>query len=128
MPSITRESAPETVDYGMAEDRLARFDEWTVCFTQIREESDLGPVLAAALPDGHCTCPHWGYLFSGTLTVTYPDGKEVIGAGEAFYLPPGHAPAASAGAEFLMFSPTEPLQATEAAIMAHVQSMAEGQG
>jgi hypothetical protein len=123
MPSFTRDNAPEVVDYGAAEDRVAHFDDWTISFTTIREESDLGPVLAAALPEGHCTCPHWGYVFAGTLTVTYPGGKDVFEAGEAFYMPPGHAPAAAAGTEFVMFSPKEPLEVTEAAIRAHFESM-----
>jgi len=127
MPSITRENAPETADYGVAEDRLAHFDEWTACFTHIREGHDLGPILAAALPDGHCTCPHWGYVFSGELTITYPDRTETVGAGEAFYMPPGHAPSAVSGTELLMFSPTEPLEATEAAIRAAMGKMSEGQ-
>ena len=39
------------------------------------------------------------------MTVRYTDGEETIGAGEAFYLPPGHIPAAEAGIEFVQFSP-----------------------
>ena len=31
-------------------------------------------------------------------------GKEVIGAGEAFCMPPGHVPAATAGSEVVQFS------------------------
>ena len=37
-------------------------------------------------------------------------------AGDAFYMTPGHTPAAVAGTEFTMFSPAEQLKATEAAI------------
>ena len=37
-------------------------------------------------------------------------------AGDAFYMTPGHTPAAEAGTEFIQFSPTDLLAATEAAI------------
>ena len=42
-------------------------------------------------PDGLCPAPHWGYCFSGEMTVRYKDGTtEVVRAGDAFYWPPGH--------------------------------------
>jgi hypothetical protein len=126
MPAISRENAPDHVDYGMAEDHLVHVDDWTICFTDIKQDSDLGPILAAALPEGHCTCPHWGYVLSGTVTVAYPDRTEVLNEGDAFYMPPGHAPSATAGSRFVMFSPTVQLQATEAAIGAFLQQQAGG--
>jgi quercetin dioxygenase-like cupin family protein len=79
------------------------------------QETDLAPALAG-LPGGVCQCPHWGVLTKGRMTVTYADRVEVIEAGEAFYMPPGHTPATDAGTEFTMFSPTEALAVTEAAI------------
>ena len=62
-------------------------------------------------------------MVKGKLTVRYGDREEVIGAGEAFYLPPGHMPAATAGSEFVQFSPTGQLQAVEAAIVKAMQQM-----
>ena len=44
-------------------------------------------------------------------------------AGHAFYTPPGHTPAADADTEFVMFSPADLLEATEAAIMRAMQAM-----
>jgi hypothetical protein len=55
------------------------------------------------------------------MTVSYPDHKEVIEAGDAFYMPPGHTPAAEAGTEFIMFSPADLLAETEAAIAKAMQ-------
>lgn len=47
--------------------------------------------LFAGLPDGRCQCDHWGYLFKGSFRVTYRDGtEEIIRAGEAYHLRPGH--------------------------------------
>jgi hypothetical protein len=51
---------------------------------------DAAPAFAA-LPDGLCPAPHWGYLLKGELTVRFKDGtEEVLRAGDAFYWPPGH--------------------------------------
>jgi hypothetical protein len=43
-------------------------------------------------PDGYCPCPHWGYGLSGTFVVRYADHEETFTRGDAYYLPPGHAP------------------------------------
>ena len=59
------------------------------------------------------------------MLVHYEDHDEVIEAGDAFYMPPGHVPEADAGTEFVQFSPTAELAATEAAIQA---AMAQRQG
>ncbi|HEY5874328.1 MAG TPA: hypothetical protein VIT64_03460 [Ilumatobacteraceae bacterium] len=63
-----------------------------------------------------CQCPHWGVMSKGRMTVRYGDREEVFEAGDAFYMTPGHVPAAIAGTEFIQFSPTDLLAATEAAI------------
>ena len=43
------------------------------------------------LPDDRCQCDHWGYLFKGSFRVSYTDGPdEVVRAGEAYHLRPGH--------------------------------------
>jgi quercetin dioxygenase-like cupin family protein len=48
-------------------------------------------------------------MLAGRLTVRYGDHEEVIEPGDAFYMPPGHVPAAQAGSEFVMVSPQEEL-------------------
>ena len=50
------------------------------------------------------------------------DHEEVIEAGDAFYMSPGHAPEAEAGTEFVQFSPADQLAATEAAIVKGMQA------
>jgi ribosomal protein L16 Arg81 hydroxylase len=104
MSKVSRESAPDVTDYGPAEDRGAHFDGYAVTFTSIREDWDLTPLLKGS-PGDSCQCPHWGYVTAGRLTVRYDDREEVIEPGDAFYMPPGHVPAAVAGTELVMFSP-----------------------
>jgi len=46
--------------------------------------------------------PTLGLRHGGRLTVRYGDREEVIEPGDAFYMPPGHVPAALAGTELVM--------------------------
>jgi hypothetical protein len=78
------------------------------------------------LPDDRCQCPHWGYVFKGQMRVSYADHEDVIGPGDAFYMPPGHIPAAIAGTKFVQFSPTDELAVSEAAIAKNMQEMQGG--
>ncbi|GAB3243621.1 hypothetical protein [Nocardioides dilutus] len=118
----TKDTADEVADYGPVHDRTTRFDGgYTVNWTSFDEALDMAPVLAS-LPGGRCSCPHWGQLLSGRVVVHYEDHDDVIEAGQAYYMAPGHVPEIDAGTEFLMFSPTDQLTATEAAIESALQS------
>jgi hypothetical protein len=122
MSKVSKKSASKVNDFGMAEDRSEEVDGFTINFVTIRQDSDLAPMLKG-LPDDRCQCPHWGYVFKGKMTVRYADHDEVIGPGEAFYLPPGHTPAADTGTEFVQFSPTDELAVSEAAMAKNMQEM-----
>ncbi len=115
MPKASRESAEKVVEFPVAIDRSSDLEGYTVNFVSILESHDLAPILAQ-LPEGHCTCPHWGYVLAGQITMDFGGRLETAGPGEAFYMPAGHSVAAEAGSEFVMFSPTDQLAATEAAI------------
>jgi hypothetical protein len=118
MPKASRETATIITDVPPALDRSQDLDGYTVSFVEIRLTHDLAPMLKS-LPGGNCSCPHWGYMLSGKITLRYGDGREeVFGPGDGFYMPPGHAPEAEAGSEFVLFSPTDELAATEEAIRA----------
>ena len=121
MAKVSRETTDTVKDYGAALDRFSDVDGTTVNFVTVHETMDLAPMLAA-LPGGHCSCPHWGYLFAGRMTVRYADHEEVYEAGDAFTMPPGHVPMAEAGTEFVQFSPTDQLAATEAAIASALEA------
>lgn len=125
MPKISKESAPNVQDAGPAVDRGGDLDGYTADFVSIRQSHSLAPLLKG-LPDDMCQCPHWGYVFTGKITVSYADREEVYGPGDAFYMPPGHAPAAEEGSEFIQFSPTEQLAETIAFITANAQRMMQG--
>jgi mannose-6-phosphate isomerase-like protein (cupin superfamily) len=122
MPKVSKESVTEVRDYGVAEDRTGDLDGYTVNFVSIRQDHDLAPMLSG-LPGGRCSCPHWGYVLKGRMTVRYADHEEVCEAGDAFYMPPGHTPAAEAGTEFIQISPSDQLQEVEAAVVKAMQQM-----
>ena len=96
MPRASHATAPIEADYGIASERTAHLDGYTVQFVSIHADNDLAPMLQG-LPDDACQCPHWGYVLSGELTVRYTTGEvEQITSGDAFYMSPGHAPSAAA--------------------------------
>jgi hypothetical protein len=122
MPKASKESVTEVKDFGVAVDRTADLGGYTVNFVSIRQDHDLAPMLSG-LPGGRCPCPHWGYIVKGRVTVRYADHEEVYEAGDAFYMPPGHTPAAVTGTEVIQFSPSDQLQQVDAAIARHMQQM-----
>jgi hypothetical protein len=115
VPTVSKTTAETVNDYPVAVDRVSELDGYTVSFVDITETHSLAPMLAS-LPGGNCRCPHWGYLFRGRMVVHYDGFDDVIDAGQAFYMPPGHVPEADAGTEFVMFSPADELRATEEAV------------
>jgi hypothetical protein len=125
VPKISKNSAPDVGDFGPAIDRGGQLEDYTVDFVTIRESHSLAPMLKG-LPGDSCQCPHWGYMLAGKITVSYPDHEEVYQAGDAFYMPPGHVPAAETGSEFIQFSPRQQLADTVAVIKANAQRMMAG--
>jgi hypothetical protein len=125
MAKVSRRSALDVTDHGPAEDRGARLNGYAVVFTSIREDWDLSSLLEG-LPGDSCQCPHWGYVTAGRITVRYGDREEVLEPGDALYMPPGHVPAASAGTEFVMFSPHDELAQSESAMRELMLRKADG--
>src|SRR6201981_2760420 len=120
MAKASSASADKVADYGVAIDRSSELGGYTVNFVTITQTHDLGPMLAS-LPGGNCSCSHWGYVLKGRMIVRSPDREETIEAGDAFYMPPGHAPEAEQCTEIIQFSPTDQLAETEAAIAKAMQ-------
>jgi hypothetical protein len=125
MPTTSPTTAPIHNRMGPGEERTGHLDETTVNFVSLGEDSDLAPLLVG-LPDDRCQCPHWGYLFTGRMEVTYADRVEVIEPGDAFLMSPGHSPKAEAGSSFVLFSPKDELAALEAHFEAAMQRMQAG--
>lgn len=67
--------------------------------------TDIAPLLKG-LKDDACQAPHWGYMLSGEVVVTYTDGKvETCKQNDLFYWPPGHSVRVVRDAEVILFSP-----------------------
>ena len=64
-----------------------------------------------------CQAPHWGYLISGDLVVTYGDGStDRCNGGDVFHWPAGHTVRVETDAEVILFSP----QREHLEVMAHM--------
>ncbi|MGI8794556.1 MAG: cupin domain-containing protein [Acidimicrobiales bacterium] len=78
--------------------------------------ADLAPLLQG-LEHNSCHSPHWGYLISGVVVVSYDDGStERLVGGEVFFWPAGHSVLVEEGAEIVLFSP----QVEHGAVMDHI--------
>lgn len=67
--------------------------------------TDIAPLLKG-LNDDACHAPHWGYIISGEVVVTYTDGNvDTCTGSDVFYWPPGHSVRVVQDAEIILFSP-----------------------
>ena len=67
--------------------------------------TDIAPLLKG-LKDDACHAPHWGYMISGELVVTYTDGTvDTCKENDLFYWPPGHSVRSVKDSEVILFSP-----------------------
>lgn len=66
---------------------------------------DIAPLLKG-LEGDLCQSPHWGYVLSGEVVVTFADHREETArGGDLFYWPPGHTVRVARDAELVIFSP-----------------------
>ncbi len=78
--------------------------------------TDIAPLLEGLEGDA-CQAPHWGYMVSGELVVSYTDGtEEPCVANDVFYWHPGHSVRVIDDAEVILFSP----QTEHSAVMDHM--------
>ena len=86
-------------DFGVANGSLAAEH------LSLAEGVDITPLLKGLDGDA-CQSPHWGFVISGRLVVSYADGSsEACSAGELFHWPAGHSVRVEEAAELVMFSP-----------------------
>ncbi len=111
MSKASKTSASETIEVEGYEGHLETMNGYTAAFEKYTADTDLSPFLKG-LPEDRCQCAHWGLVLAGKVTFTSSAGEETFEAGDAYYVAPGHTPLFHAGAELLMFSPTEELQRT----------------
>ena len=78
---------------------------WRVSTSRSAAGTDIAPLLKG-LEGDDCHAPHWGYVISGEVVVTYTDGTdETCAGGDLFYWPPGHSVRVDRDAEVILFSP-----------------------
>lgn len=108
--------ARQAVDFGDVTGFGSLGAEW---FT-LGAGTDIAPLLQG-LHDDACHAPHWGYLISGELVVTYTGGRpeETCAGTDLFYWPPGHSVRVVQDAEVILFSP----QAEHTEVMDHMLSV-----
>ena len=105
--------ARQTSDFGDASKHGPLAAEWF----SLGAGTDIAPLLEGLEDDG-CQAPHWGYIISGHLVVTYTDGEtDTCTTGDVFYWPPGHTVRVVEDAEVILFSP----HLEHAAVMDHMR-------
>ena len=122
MPKVSKESAAHVESHGPVEDRHEDIEGYTINFLSFGVDID-GTPLMKGLPGDRCNCPHWGYVLKGRLTYRFEDHDEVVEAGDAFYLPPGHIPVVEAGTELVQFSPAHELAEVSAVMTRNAQAL-----
>jgi hypothetical protein len=115
---------PDTLelrDFGVVEVREAELDGYAVTFLHIKQQVDMTQMLRG-LPGDVCTCPHWGIVTDGRMTVRYPDHEENLNTGDVFYMAPGHVPVYDVGTRLIFFSPTGEMHRVNAVIEANARA------
>ncbi len=107
----SKEDLPVAFQDGPATTRQAEWGDMNVAIETFPAGLDATP-LFKGLPDDRCQCPHWGYLVRGRLRIRYADHEEVINAGDAYYMAPGHLPLIEEDCELIEFSPKGEYQKT----------------
>ena len=125
MPKVSKESAAIVEDHGIVVEHREDVEGYEIGVVTFREDADGGPMLRG-LPNDQCHCPHWGYVLKGSVTFTIDGREEVLGPGDAFYVPPGHLQRAEAGTEYIQFSPAKEMAEVEQQIMKNMQEMQAG--
>jgi hypothetical protein len=96
----------------------------TVGYHQLPKGTDFTPMFEG-LNNNSCHCPHWGYVFKGTIRIVYDDGSEdVTTSGDVFYWQPGHTAIVDEDVILMDFSPDKELDE----VMSHVAKKMEELG
>jgi glyoxylate utilization-related uncharacterized protein len=129
MPKVSKTTAtdrgsiPGLFDYAMAE-----VDGYSIVMERYDVDFDAAFVYRG-LPNDQCQASHVGYILTGKFTVQMADGsEEVLEGGDAAVIPPGHTWSATAGTEFVIFTPAEEYQAQVEVMQANMMKYAAEQG
>jgi hypothetical protein len=127
---IAKQDIPTAIDVPGAKARaLPDFGDTDGCGTLAAEYfslgagTDIAPLLQG-LEDDACQSPHWGYMISGQLVVSYTGDRadDTCSGGDVFYWPTGHSVRVVDDAEVVLFSP----QAQHGEVIAHMKAVMAG--
>ena len=120
-----REEMPVAFEEGGVVSRQEQWGEMNVAIETAPAGMDTRPMFKGLSGDA-CQCPHWGYVIKGRARVIYPDREEVLEAGDAYYLEPGHNLVVEEDGEIVEFSPAGDYQKTMEAVAENMQAAQEG--
>lgn len=110
--------ARQTLDFGDP----SAFSSLGAEYFTLDTGTDIAPLLTG-LADDACHAPHWGFMISGQIVVTYTDGtEEICSSQDLFYWPAGHSVRVVDAADVILFSP----QAEHGAVMDHMLAKMAG--
>jgi hypothetical protein len=109
---------------GDYEGRMADLGEWRVAWEAMPSSFPPDASVFRGLPDDRCQCIHLGVVRNGAFRVTYLDGsEEVVRAGEAYSLPPGHFVQTLEPTEVVEFSPRSEHDRTMQQVVANLSAV-----
>ena len=117
----SREEIPIAFEDGGIVSRQGQWGDMHVAREIAPAGMDTRPMFEG-LPAGSCQCPHWGYVVSGKARVIYSNREEIIEAGDAYYLEPGHNLVVEEEGEIVEFSPAGDYQKTMEAVAENLQA------
>ena len=118
----SKQDLPVVFESGPMSSRQAEWGGMTVAIETAPAGADPTP-LFKGLPGDRCQCPHWGYVVSGRMRVKYADREEVMVAGDAYYLAPGHIAVCEEDGEVVEFSPQGEYQRTMEVVFRNMQAL-----
>jgi hypothetical protein len=93
--------ARQAIDFGDA----SNYGSLAAEYFSLGAGTDIAPLLKG-LDDDACHAPHWGFMMSGEVVITYTNGGEETCVGDdLFHWPPGHSVRVVKDAEVILFSP-----------------------
>jgi hypothetical protein len=114
----------EPIVFGEYEGRTADLGDWRVAWETLPAGFPPDPSPFKGLPDDRCQCLHLGVVVKGAFKVVYVDGtEEMVRAGEAYRIDPGHFVQAIEQVEVIEFSPREEHERTTQQILKNVGAL-----
>ena len=111
--------ARQAINFGDASD----YGSLSAEYFSLGAGTDIAPLLKG-LDDDACDAPHWGFMMSGEVVISYTHGRdeETCVGHDLFYWPPGHSVRVVHDAEVILFSP----QVEHAEVMNHMLAVMAG--